>query len=333
MGRQIENRHVLHRIPLVCTCSLGSRQSTGAAAPDSAHERTPRTPLHLNARIHIGSCAWTYEDWRGAFYPADLPDNRRLAWYAGIFNAVEIDSTFYANPPPAVVAHWLAETPPHFRFTCKAPREITHQRRLRACEQVLEDFLASIQPMHGHLGAILIQLPPSFTPGRDATALRDFVLALPHGWKFAIEFRHPEWHQPRFVKLLEDHGVCWAWSDTTTVADQDQAPFGILPETADFLYVRLMGDLKNKYAAGGKRKFQYTEVLWSRALAIESWSVRLQKQAAHVRNIYVLCSNHYEGFAPATCRDIGSRLGLEFNLPAEADAEPSGKDPRQLKLL
>jgi uncharacterized protein YecE (DUF72 family) len=287
----------------------------------------------LNAHIHIGSCAWTFEDWHGVFYPTELPDNRRLAWYAGIFNAVEIDSTFHANPAPAVLAHWLAETPGHFRFTCKAPREITHQRRLRGCEQVLEDFLASIRPLHTRLGPILIQLPPSFAPEQDATALRDFILALPRGWKFAIEFRHPEWHQPRFVKLLEDHGVCWAWSDTTTVPDQDQAPFGLLPETADFLYVRLMGDLKNKYAPGGKRRFNYTRVLWSRALALESWSVRLQKQAEHVRNIYILCSNHYEGFAPSTCRDIGARLGLDFPHPAGADSQEVADGPRQLKLL
>jgi uncharacterized protein YecE (DUF72 family) len=287
----------------------------------------------LNARIHIGSCAWTYEDWRGPFYPADLPANRWLAHYAHVFNGVEIDSTFYASPAVNAVAHWLAETPAHFRFTSKAPKAITHQKRLRGCEGLLEEFLGAMQPLHGRLGAILVQLPPSFSPARDAGALRDFILALPHGWKFAIEFRHADWHQPRFVKLLEDHGVCWAWSDTTSVADQDQAPFGFLPETADFLYVRLMGDLRTKYGAGGKRIHRYREVMWSRALAIESWAVRLLKQAEHVRDIHVLCSNHYEGFAPATCQALGARLGVDFTLPGDAITEPASKGPRQMKLL
>ncbi len=287
----------------------------------------------MNAHIHIGSCAWTYDDWRGPFYPADLPASRWLAHYAHIFNAVEIDSTFYANPTANAVAHWLAETPPQFRFTCKVPKQITHQLRLRQCQKQLEDFLEAIQPLHPRLGAILVQLPPSFSPERDSTALREFILALPHGWKFAVEFRHADWHQPRFAKLFEDHGVCWAWSDTTTLPDQDQAPFGFLPETADFLYVRLMGDLKNKYGAGGQRIFKYREVMWSRALAIESWAVRLHKQAEHVKNIYVLCSNHYEGFAPATCRTLGARLGLDFDLPAAATPEPAAKGPRQMKLL
>jgi uncharacterized protein YecE (DUF72 family) len=287
----------------------------------------------LNTHIHIGSCAWTYDDWRGSFYPADLPKSRWLAWYARVFNGVEIDSTFYSSPPASTVARWLSEAPAHFRFTCKAPKTITHQLRLRDCETPLADFLEKMQPLHGHIGAVLLQLPPGFAPERDATALRDFVLALPHGWKFAVEFRHADWHQPRFVKLLEDHGVCWVWSDTTSVADQDQAPFGFLPETADFLYVRLMGDLKTKYGPGGKRVFQYKERLWSRAAAIESWAVRLHKQAEHVKAIHILCSNHYEGFAPVTCRELGARLGVEITLPPTVAPEPGPKGPRQMTLL
>ncbi len=287
----------------------------------------------MTPHIHIGSCAWSFEDWRGSFYPPGLPASRWLAWYAHVFHAVEIDSTFHASPPAQTVAHWLAETPAHFRFTCKAPKSITHERRLRDCEKLLEEFLEAMRPLHGRLGAVLIQLPPSFSPERDATALRDFVLALPHGWKFAIEFRHTDWHQPRFVKLLEEHRISWVWSDTTSVADQDQAPFGFLPETADFLYIRLMGDLQTKYSAGGERRFHYQEVLWSRAAALESWAVRLHKQPEQVKNIYILCSNHYEGFAPITCRELGARLGIEFALPPTGGPEPAIGGPGQMELL
>ncbi len=283
--------------------------------------------------IHIGTCAWAFDDWRGCFYPDDLPPSRWLAWYARVFNALEIDSTFYASPPAQTVARWLADAPPHFRFTCKAPKAITHEHRLRDCDKLFGEFLEAMQPLHGHLGPILLQLPPSFAPERDATALRDFVLALPHGWKFAIEFRHPDWHQPRFARLLEDHGVCWVWSDMTSLADQDKAPFGFLPETADFLYVRLMGDPRTKYDAGGERRFRYKELLWSRAEAIESWAVRLHKQAGNVKAIYILCNNHYEGFAPATCRQLAARLGLDITLPPTAVPEPAPTGPRQMELL
>jgi uncharacterized protein YecE (DUF72 family) len=244
---------------------------------------------------------------------------------------VEIDSTFYGAPPAGTVANWQGETPAHFRFTCKAPKRITHELRLRECEGEMEAFLERMRPLHGHLGAVLVQLPPSFAPGRDGTALREFLRGLPHGWRFAIEFRHGDWHQPRFVKMLEDHGVAWVWSDMTPVSEQQQGPFGFLPETADFLYVRLMGDLRTKYGPGGRRNFQYRKVLWKRTAAIEGWAARIRKQAEEVKNVYVLCSNHYEGFAPATCRELGARLGLEFTLPGEGEAEPEEKG--QLKLL
>jgi len=291
------------------------------------------SPVIHHQPLHIGSCAWAFDDWRGAFYPADLPPNRWLAWYARAFNAVEIDSTFYATPPPATVARWLAEAPPHFRFACKVPKAITHELRLRDCEKPLADFLAAMQPLHGHIGAVLVQLPPGFAPARDATALRDFVLGLPHGWKFAIEFRHADWHQPRFAKLLEEHGVCWVWSDLSTLEDQNQAPFGFLPETADFLYVRLMGDPRTKFDGAGERLFRYRGALWSRAAAIESWAVRLHKQAERVKAIYIFVNNHYEGFAPLTCRIIAGRLGVEIVLPDFTDPEPDSKAPRQMKLL
>lgn len=287
----------------------------------------------MHTPIHIGTCAWAFEDWRGVFYPADLPSGRWLAWYAAIFNAVEIDATFYAPPPPQSVAHWLAEAPPHFRFACKTPKTITHERRLRDCEQPLAAFLEAMQPLHTRIGAVLVQLPPSFTPDRDAAALRDFVLALPHGWRFAIEFRHADWHQPRFAKLLEDHAVSWVWSDMTSLEHQAQGPFGFLPQTADFLYVRLMGDLRTKYDPAGNRIHRIDRVQWSRAAAIESWAVRLHKQAEHVKNIYIFANNHYEGFSPATCRALGERLGVDITLPSMTRPEPAPGAPRQMKLL
>ncbi len=287
----------------------------------------------MNTHIHIGSCAWAFDDWRGVFYPPDLPSNRWLHWYARTFSAVEIDSTFYAIPPPNNVARWLSEAPPHFRFTCKAPKLITHELRLRGCEKPLEEFLAAMEPLHRHIGAVLIQLPPGFSPARDATALRDFVLALPRGWRFAIEFRHPDWHQPRFVKLLEEHGVCWAWSDMSPLPEQKQAPFGFLPETADFLYVRLMGDPKTKFDPAGERHHRYARQLWSRSDAIESWAVRLHKQAEHIKTIYIFVNNHYEGFAPITCRVIAGRLGIEIILPELTAPEPEKQGLRQMKLF
>jgi uncharacterized protein YecE (DUF72 family) len=281
--------------------------------------------------FHIGTIAWAYEDWRGVFYPTDLPSNRWLGWYAKGLNAVEIDSTFYAVPPAQTVGRWLGEAPAHFRFTCKAPKEITHVARLRNCEGALEDFLARMEPLQSRLGAVLFQMPPGFSPEADGLALRDFVRALPGGWRFAIEFRDAAWHQPRFVKLLEDRGVCWVWNDTSTVQAQDDGPFGLLPETADFLYVRLLGDIQRKYGADGKRLHTYQKLMWPRGMALESWAVRLQKAEQH--HVYVMCANHYEGYAPESCRRLGEKLGVEIALPALVTEENANGRARQLELL
>ena len=257
----------------------------------------------------------------------DLPRQRWLGWYGRQFNAVEIDATFHGNPSAEAVAHWLAAAPAHFRFTCKAPRAITHKLRLRRCEGELERFLTAMEPLHGRTGAVLVQLPRWFEPGADAGALRDFVTGLRshgHGWRFAIEFGHPDWHQPRFVRLLEDHGVCWVWTDRSPLREQGRAPFELLPETADFLYVRLIGDLQTR---GGGR-VRYRERRWPRTAALENWAVRLGKP--EVKNVYVLCGNHFEGFAPDTCRDLGAAMGLASYVP---EPEAEGARPRQLQLL
>jgi uncharacterized protein YecE (DUF72 family) len=95
-----------------------------------------------------------------------------------------------------------------------------------------------------------------------------------------------------------------------------------------------MGDLQARFGGtGGKRLLRYQKVLWSRAAAIESWAVRLHKQAEHVKAIYLFVNNHYEGFAPVTCRQLGARLGLDFTLPPTAVPEPAPSGPRQMKLL
>src|SRR5207244_413101 len=114
--------------------------------------------------IRIGACAWSFDEWRGAFYPPDLPDSRWLEFYARYFPAVEIDSTFYRAPGDDSVRRWIEMTPTAFRFACKLPREISHVCRLRDCSADLNAFLRAIEALAPKLQVILIQLPPSFTP-------------------------------------------------------------------------------------------------------------------------------------------------------------------------
>src|SRR5437879_7791248 len=192
-------------------------------------------------KIRIGACAWSFDEWRGAFYPPDLPASHWLAFYARYFPAVEVDSTFYSAPAENTVRRWIETTPAAFRFACKLPREITHACRLRNCSAELNSFLRAIEPLAPKLQVILIQLPPSFAPKDALPALRKFLAQLPRGFRFAIEFRHAGWRRPQIIGLLEKYRVCWVWADTTPLNERQLAPFAFLPLTTDFPYVRLLG--------------------------------------------------------------------------------------------
>ncbi|MCE9610513.1 MAG: DUF72 domain-containing protein, partial [Chthoniobacter sp.] len=242
--------------------------------------------------------------------------------------AVEVDSTFYHIPTPHTAAHWYEITPPGFRFACKMPREITHERKLRDASDALAEFLTALQPLGEKLTCVLVQTPPFFTPQHDASALREFVRALPGGVRFAFEFRHPGWHVPRFAHLLEERGVSWVWSDSTTLADQAEGAFAFLPDTAGLAYVRLLGDFEKKYNAAGHAIHRYGELLWPRDPALESWAVRIRQAAEAGHEVFVAANNHYEGFAPRTCQRLAARLGRKLEWPGtSADEGP------QMKLL
>lgn len=282
--------------------------------------------------IHIGTCAWSYEDWRGAFYPEHLPATERLQFYARHFPTVEVDSTFYHPPAPHVAVHWAEVTPDDFRFSPKLPREITHERKLRDWQEPLDVFLAGIKPLGPKLGAVLIQLPPYFEPKQDEHALRDFVRHLPGDVRFAVEFRDPAWHVPRIAHLLEEHAVCWAWNDVTTSDHAAEAAFGFWPRTTDFLYVRLLGDLDGKYHPNtGKRVHEYRELMWSRDAALANWAEKLRSSQPQVGSVFVYCANHFEGFSPATAVRLGQTLSLPLQMPSSE--EMRGQDPNQLALF
>jgi uncharacterized protein YecE (DUF72 family) len=288
--------------------------------------------LNPPASIHIGSCAWSFDDWRGVFYPEHLPASERLGFYSGRMNSVEVDSTFYAVPAPHVTEHWAEVTPPDFLFSAKMPREITHERALRDCIESVHTFLAGLAPLHSKLACVLVQLPPFFTLKQDEHTLREFIRHLPHDRaRFAIEFRDASWHLPRIVHLLEEHRVCWVWNDLSTLEAGPAAPFGSWPQTTDFVYLRLMGDLEAKYAAGGEQTHRYRKLEWPREAAVENWVEKVRGLLPDVKRVLIYANNQYEGFAPETAARFAAHLGMPFALPTAE--ELSGTDSQQLKLL
>jgi uncharacterized protein YecE (DUF72 family) len=287
--------------------------------------------LNQQQKIRIGACSWSFEDWREVFYPRDLPESRWLEFYARHFPTVEIDSTFYAAPGSDAVRRWLDITPSHFRFSCKLPREITHQCKLRDCSAELNGFLRAIEALVPKLHVILVQLPPSFLPKEGKVPLRSFVEQLPRDFRFAIEFRNPGWHRPQFIHLLEKHRVCWVWADTSPLNERNLAPFEFQPRTTDFLYVRLLGDYTTKYNRDGKHQHRYGKLLWKREAAMESWALKIERQLSDIRTVYAYVNNHFEGFALESAQRLAERLGYELPLPS-TEAGMSAEDRKQLDL-
>ena len=283
-------------------------------------------------KIRIGACAWSFEDWCGAFYPADLPDSHWLEFYARYLPAVEVDSTFYGAPAENTVRRWVEMTPAVFRFACKLPREITHACRLRDCSAELNSFLRAIEPLAPKLQVILIQLPPSFAPKDGRPALRKFLAQLPRDFRFAIEFRHVGWHRPQIIRLLEKYRTCWVWADTSPLNERNLAPFEFLPRTTDFLYLRLLGDYATKYSVDGGQMHHYEKLLWKREAALESWSLKIERHLSEVRNVWTFVSNHFEGFAPETCQRLAQRLGFNLPLPSLSEKVLSEQERSQLNL-
>ena len=292
------------------------------------------TSLNLTdqQKIRIGACAWSFEDWRGAFYPPDLPDSQLLEFYARYFPAVEVDSTFYGAPAENTVRRWVEMTSTVFRFSCKLPREITHTRRLRDCAAELNSFLRAMEPLAPKLQVILIQLPPSFALKDGKQALHKFLEQLPRDFRFAIEFRHAGWHRPQIIRLLEKYRICWVWADTTPLNERNLAPFEFLPRTADFLYLRLLGDYATKYDVDGGHVHRYEKLLWKREAALESWSLKIERHLSEVRSVWAFVSNHFEGFAPETCQRLAQRLGFNLPLPSLSEKVLSEQERSQLNL-
>ncbi len=182
--------------------------------------------------ILVGTSGYNYPEWKGSFYPSDLSAAKMLPYYASKFRTVEINYTFYRMPTSKIVAGWAAQVPPGFRFTLKAPKRITHDKRLRAAEvaDALRTFVSVAGELGPQLAALLFQLPPNFK--KDMVLLNEFLSLLPPKTTAAFEFRHDSW-------LGDDvYGALRARNVALCIADSEKRETPTLT-TADYAYLRL----------------------------------------------------------------------------------------------
>jgi uncharacterized protein YecE (DUF72 family) len=174
----------------------------------------------------IGTSGYNYPEWKGSFYPADLSAAKMLPFYASQFSTVEINYTFYRLPTEKLVSGWAAAAPAPFRFTLKAPKRITHDRRLKDCAELLKSFCDVAGTLGDRLGVLLFQLGPAFK--RDLQTFDAFLADMPPGARAAFEFRHASWFDDEVYARLRDRGLalCIADSEKLTTPLVATAPYG-----------------------------------------------------------------------------------------------------------
>jgi uncharacterized protein YecE (DUF72 family) len=204
-------------------------------------------------RFFVGTSGYSYKEWKKKFYPASLPQEEMLSYYARRFSTVEINSTFYRLPKAAVFQSWAKQVPDDFRFAFKAPQTITHRKRLNEVGRETKSFLRAVATLKGRRSPLLFQLPPNFK--KDLPRLKAFLSLIGSGTRTAIEFRHASWFDDEVYDALRRKSVALC------IADMDDAPPPPVVNTAGWGYVRLR---RERYTAQGLRK-------WIEKLKSQNW--------------------------------------------------------------
>ena len=181
--------------------------------------------------LFVGTSGYSYKQWKGTFYPKDLPAKQMLRYYSERFRVVEVNSTFNGMPKASVLKGWTDTVSTDFKFVLKAPRHITHIKRLKEADALVTHLLEVAEVLTEHQGPLFFQLPPTLK--KDVLRLRAFLALLPLQRRAAFEFRHASWLDDEVFGLLRDHRAALCIADAE---DNLEAPF---VATTDWGYLRL----------------------------------------------------------------------------------------------
>jgi uncharacterized protein YecE (DUF72 family) len=242
--------------------------------------------------ILLGTSSFTASGWAGSFYPKGMRPADYLSFYAEHFQAVEVDSTFYACPSVRTVGNWAARTPEGFTFAVKVPQSITHEKALAGCEAELTEFLKTMDVLGTKLGPIVFQFPffnrSAFQDRHEfLDRLVPFLTKLPDGYKFAIEIRNQNWLDAEFANLLRDRRIALVLQDRSWMPNPAELKFD--PITANWTYMRWLGDRK----AIEQQTINWDKTVVDRSAELSSWvdfCYQLRKRGVL---IYAFANNHY----------------------------------------
>ncbi len=272
----------------------------------------------LPAKLYLGTTSWSNSDWEGLIYPEGCAAADYIEHYAKVFTSVEIDSTWYRIPTVKAVEGWLRRTPEHFRFAAKVPRIISHEKGMVDCLGEMEEFLAVMRGLGDRLGPLVMQFP-YVARGEDAVEnergadfmarLEQFLPKLPtREFQFAVEVRNGRWIGRELVDILRASNVALVLNSYYTMPSLGEVRQRVQPITADFLYVRFLGDRKKidqrveAMIESGEKKRHWDTLVWERGSEIEHWVDQLQQLvgAEPERELFAFFNNHYAGYAPGS---------------------------------
>jgi uncharacterized protein YecE (DUF72 family) len=237
--------------------------------------------------VRIGCSGWIYRHWRALFYPEKMPQRLWFGHYAATFDTVELNTSFYHLPKPETFAKWRDQAPPGFRYAVKAPRFITHMKKLKDCAEPVAEFLRRARCLGDAIGPILYQLPPRWAcnPAR----LEEFLANLPGDLVHVFEFREKSWMTQEVLALLDARGVSFCAHDMGGLATERWA-------AGPIAYVRFHGGV-------GKYWGRYSEA------ALLSWSDWLAEQAKLGREVWCYFNNDIGGAAIPDALTLRSMIG------------------------
>jgi len=233
-------------------------------------------------QVRIGTSGWTYDHWKGVFYPAGLSPRRWLGYYTREFSTVEVNATFYRLLAESIFAVWRWRVPDGFLFGLKASRPITHLKKLLDVEEELDRFLSRAKLLGDRLGPLLFQLSPRWEV--DVKRLRALLSLLPKRFRCAFEFRDQSWLTEAVYEALAEHGAALVRSSAPRFPDADVI-------TADFVYVRMHGDQKT-YAS------KYSEA------TLKLWADRSEEWCSEGRGVFIYFNNDLHGYAVEDARSL-----------------------------
>jgi uncharacterized protein YecE (DUF72 family) len=226
---------------------------------------------------HIGTSGWSYDHWEHVLYPPGTPPRHRLELYTQQFGTVELNASFYRWPATSTFAGWRRRLPDGFQMSVKAPRGLTHAKRLYSPDVWAERITAGWHELRDRRAVLVVQLHPRHE--RDDARLDYFLARLPGWMRVAVEFRHASWHVDEVFQLLERHGAAYC------VMSGAHLPC-VLRATAPFVYVRLHGPSHDHLYAGS---YSDEELAW--------WADRVREWEHSGRDVYAYFNNDGDGHA------------------------------------